>query len=70
MASVAMQVSVCSLIDLSSIQLQTLDQWDAIVSNAKNNGYKRFRIYGNDCGTCGAIFGLGISINISYRNYF
>lgn len=25
-------------------------QWDAIVANAKNNGYKRFRIYGNDCG--------------------
>lgn len=29
--------------------------WDSIVSTAKNNGYKRFRIYGNDCGTCGAI---------------
>ena len=25
-------------------------QWDSIVANAKNNGYKRFRIYGNDCG--------------------
>ena len=51
--------------------LQSLDQWDAIVSNAKNNGYQRFRIYGNDCGTYGAVFGLGVSINISWhRNYF
>ena len=32
--------------------LYPLAQWDSIVSNAKNNGYKRFRIYGNDCGMC------------------
>lgn len=28
-----------------------LAEWDSIVSNAKNNGYRRFRVYGNDCGT-------------------
>lgn len=33
--------------------LQPLAEWDSIVSNARNNGYRRFRIYGNDCGTCG-----------------
>lgn len=27
-------------------------EWDSIVANAKKNGYKRFRTYGNDCGTC------------------
>ncbi|KAF9650606.1 glycoside hydrolase [Thelephora ganbajun] len=26
-------------------------EWDSVVANAKNNGYRRFRIYGNDCGT-------------------
>ncbi|KAF9792566.1 glycoside hydrolase superfamily [Thelephora terrestris] len=35
----------------SNGQCRSAAQWDSIVSNAKNNGYKRFRIYGNDCGT-------------------
>jgi len=42
---------------------QPLAEWDSIVANAKQNGYKRFRIYGNDCGTYRAILGSGISIH-------
>ena len=45
-------------------------EWDSIVSNAKNNGYKRFRIYGNDCGTSGSVFRLRASMNFSHRNNF
>lgn len=30
-------------------------EWNSIVSNAKNNGYRRFRIYGNDCGVYDAL---------------
>jgi len=32
-------------------QCRSADEWNSVVSNAKNNGYRRFRIYGNDCGT-------------------
>lgn len=38
-------------------------EWDSIVANAQNNGYKRFRIYGNDCGMYGVVFRLRVSIN-------
>jgi exo-beta-1,3-glucanase (GH17 family) len=42
-------------IDISSFnakgQCRNTAEWDSVVSNAKHNGYKRFRIYGNDCGT-------------------
>jgi hypothetical protein len=43
----------CSMPMVTKIDpIYTSAQWDSIVSNAKNNGYKRFRIYGNDCGMC------------------
>jgi len=62
-------------IDISSFtangQCRDADHWDAIVSNAKNNGYQRFRIYGNDCGTTFDLatasarkFGLPVMIGI------
>jgi len=42
-------------IDISSFnadgQCRSDDQWSSIVFDAKRNGYTRFRIYGNDCGT-------------------
>jgi len=42
-------------IDISSFnangQCRSDGEWDSIVANAKKNGYRRFRTYGNDCGT-------------------
>ena len=50
---------------------QPLAEWDSIVANAKQNGYKRFRIYGNDCGTYRAVLGSGISMTqVLRRDHF
>lgn len=51
--------------------LYPLAQWDSIVANAKKTGYKRFRIYGNDCGIYDLSFMVdpGVQINLFYNRH-
>lgn len=57
-----LDIAIMSEVD----SLYPLAEWNSIVSKAKENGYKRFRIYGNDCGTYRSISRLTISTNEFY----